>query len=138
MMKSFTHPRTVLSLLATGALSLAALSAQSANTNLAIKPPAGGLPPQPPPLQQANMMNSPLTPDELAKLRAVHATVMINNADLQKEIAAAMKAMDDARMDIEKAMVKQDPSVAPLLKKIHSSRLPTGPPPPVSKAQQPQ
>lgn len=109
------------------ALSLAALSAQTPDTNA----PAGGPPPPPPmggPGGHMGMGMGKLTDAERAQLKAAHDTAVKQNPVLDQNIKAAWQAMAEARKAMSDAMIQVDPTVAPILEKMRGGHQP--PPPP--------
>jgi hypothetical protein len=124
VMKIHKYHQTFLSLLAVTALAVPALSAQTNSTNTP--------PPPPPPDEHRGGPMERLTPAEMAQLKAAHDKAIAQDPSLEQNMKAAHEAMEKARMSMHDAILKADPSIAPILEKItppkwgHEMRHPEG------------
>jgi hypothetical protein len=109
-MKIHKRPQTLLSLLAVTALVVPALSAQTNSTNTP--------PPPPPPGEHRGGPMERLTPAEMAQLKAAHDKAIAQDSSLEVNMKAAHESMEKARLAMQDAMLKADPSIAPILEKI--------------------
>jgi hypothetical protein len=78
---------------------------------------------------------SPLTPEELTKLRQVYTAVLHDSPTLDAEGDAISVQMNAYRTALKAAMVKTDPALAPMLEMPSSSALTQAQRDEVSKAQ---
>jgi len=76
-------------------------------------------PPNPPP-STAN--TSFISQSDFQKLRAARDAVLQANPDLAAEYKQIIKAMDEEQKELDAAMIKADPKVAPLVAKLIALR----------------
>lgn len=120
-MKTHTRFRTILPSLALTVLLLPALSAQTMETNNTNTPPSmpplGGPGPNPAQRPQGGPMPL-LTKEERQQLKAAHDAAIQQDPSLKQKIEAAHQAMEAASRAMSDAMIKIDPSIAPIMAKI--------------------
>jgi CHASE3 domain sensor protein len=63
-----------------------------------------------------------LAVNEWQELRSVRETTLKNNPDLAAEYKALLAEMDEQQKDLEAAMIKADPKVAPIVAKLEALR----------------
>lgn len=86
---------------------LAGLRAQESN----------GMPPPPPPQGERGPMAN-LSEAERAQVKAAHDKAIAADPSLKEKMKAAHEAMEAARQSLHAAMIKEDPSVEPILAKM--------------------
>jgi len=87
---------------------------------IAHSPATNAVPPLPsrPAPQPSNL---PL-PSEWQELRSVRDTTLQNNPDLASEYKSLLAEMDQQQKDLDAAMIKADPKVAPVVAKLEELR----------------
>jgi hypothetical protein len=78
-------------------------------------------PTTPAPQPTPPVSNLPL-PSEWQELRSVRNTTLQNNPDLAAEYKSLMSQMDQQQKDLDAAMIKADPKVAPVVTKLAELR----------------
>jgi hypothetical protein len=107
-----------LTLLLIAALSLAGITwAQQPGSNPSAQPP-GALP--------GGASRPTITPEEWQELRAAHAAALKANPDVVAENKKLLERMSALEQKLNAAMVKADPSVAPIIAKFEANRLHPG------------
>jgi hypothetical protein len=89
------------------------ISSTNPTPGIGVRPPS--LPPSSPPL---------LKPNEWQELRSDREAILNANPELASEYKSLLTEMDNQQKDLEAAMIKADPKVAPLVAKIESMRKP--------------
>jgi hypothetical protein len=82
-------------------------------------PEVGVKPPSPPPTSSTF-----LKPNEWQEFRSDRDAILNANRELASEYKALLNEMDGQQKDLESAMIKADPQVAPVITKIESMRKP--------------
>ena len=119
--------KRILLVLSLGAFLAAPAFAQSAGTNTppANPPPHG--PGGPPPGGHLGGMNV-LTPEERDQLKSAHDAALAANPALDAEFKDLQEKQKALQEKIKAAMIKADPSVAPILAKMEAAHHHDGPP----------